>query len=145
MMAITRRTAIALGAGAALNPAPSAAAAETAAPASPVAAVLARHPWILQPQYVESTALAGKLAEYLGWPGTAGRAVVRSAYEEGARGGHTDTDAFLADVDRRIAAVLASGEPLPLDRAHGPEAEARFARIMAEIEDRLTKKALHQP
>ena len=138
MAEVTRRTALALAAGAAVSPASGAAAAEAAAPApvSPVAAVLARHPWISQPKYIECTALAGKLAEHLGWPGSAARAVVRAAEEHSYLTG-TEGDVFLADVDRRIADVLTLGGPLPLDRAHGLKAEALFDKIVAEIEARL--------
>lgn len=140
MAEVTRRTALALAVGAAVTPPPGAAVAEAAAPTSPVAAVLARHPWIVQPQYIESTALAGKLAEYLGWPGSAGRAVVRAAYEHMV-GDPQDDAAFFSDLDRRIADVLSLGGPLPIDRAHGPAAETKFAEIVAEIEERLTRAA----
>ena len=144
MAELTRRTALALAAGAAVAPAPGAAAAEAATPVSPVAAVLARHPWINQPRYIECTALAGKLAEYLGWPGSAARAVVRAAEEHSGHAG-TDGDTFLADVYRRIADVLTLGGPLPLDRAHGLKAEALFEKIVAEIEARLTPPAPISP
>ena len=142
MAEVTRRTALALVAGAAVSPAPGAAA-EAAAPApiSPVAAVLARHPWISQPKYIECTALAGKLAEHLGWPGSAARALVRAAEEHSGYAG-TDGDTFLADVDRRIADVLTLGGPLPLDRAHGLKAEALFEKIVADIEARLNPPPL---
>lgn len=141
MVEISRRTALAFTAGV-IAPAPSVAGAEVTQPISPVAAVLRQHPWINQPTRIETTALAGKLAEYLGWPPTTARAIVRAAYEQMIAAGPLTTNAdFLADVDRRIADAASSDEPLPRDRFDTPEHEERFARMIAEDERRLVGDA----
>lgn len=131
-MDMTRRGLFGLVAAVAVAPA----AAAWSPPASHVAAVLARHPWIERGGRLETLALAVKLAERMGWPIVGTRALVRAAGR--ATGPQYDRAAFVADLDWRIAALLASGQTPP----PGPAAlEAKLAKGAAGIERYRTRAA----
>ncbi|ONH81640.1 hypothetical protein APZ41_018720 [Roseomonas mucosa] len=84
--------------------------------------------------------MAVKLAEQMGWPIVGTRALVHAAGRTAGRatGPLYDRGAFVADLDRRIAALLASGQTPP----PGPAAlEAKLAKGAAGIERYRTRAA----
>ncbi|WP_139341789.1 hypothetical protein [Roseomonas mucosa] len=155
MATVTRRAALALAAGAAAGLAPAGLAAPAPAAVAPpvqyVAAVLAAHPWIFHTEnrpfnpvlgwaggpagVLEVTALAHKLAERLGWPASAARFVVMEACRKGLGTCHR-TEEIFPDIDRDIAAQLASSAPLPTDNVSA-EQDARYAAYVVQREREL--------